>query len=616
MRSLGLRCALALAAAGGCGEEKKPGSGEPGGAPAAGAEVGAGGATKVSDTDRPAPAPPSTGNEMEKPAEVRLTPEQAKEALARIDEELKKPGEPNEAACNQMVQVLLLAIPVAAPKVDEKTFPYYKALQRCARKTRRWNTVVRATAAMLPLGAEKAQPEELVRALVEIGEFDKAEQALAELGSKLPDGKAGLLAARSFLVCKKEDWAKCLATIDQGMAEIKKTDPKLVSEPALKNRVFRGIALMFLGKLDEAEADWAALESAAAAAPKATPEKVAGLKAILDQVRKKAAEGRATGLIWDTVVQPKIALGVYHLYGYERTGAPVEIRFYNLGDKPRMLRVEAQIPGVTEAAIRSVTLLSGAQREVVYLVPQLSTGFAPAAVRSDKPVQLHLKINDGDRVLYEDTLAVALLPRDSLPLFREIGADITKMTPEYIGAWITPNSRAVDSFLTAAKQRHPQKMFVGEQAGTVPQVKAIYDELKARGVTYVMDPTVNTDLVKVQRTRLPSEVLESTNAQCLEGTILFATLLESIGLRPIIVLVPGHAYVGWHGTRADGVKPDADRLFLETTMVGNATFEQAVKTAMARTSTELKSGNVARGTSQLIELTALRQGGIKPQPME
>jgi hypothetical protein len=609
MTRTGVWCAVFLALAA-CGEEK--------------AETGTPAPASATATDKPAsaqkvaetPKPPSTGNEMEKPAEVRLTPEQARQALAQIDQELKKPGEPNEATCNQMVQVLLLAIPVAAPKVDDKTYDYYKTLQRCARKTKRWNTVVRATAAMLPLGADKAQPEELVRALVEIGEFEKAEQALAELGSKFPDGKAGLLAARSFLVCKKEDWQKCLTTIDQGMAEIKKTDPTLQSEPALKNRVFRGIALMMQGKLDEAEADWASLEAAAAASPKATPQRLAGLKGSLDDMRKKAAEGRATGIIWDTVVQPKIALGVYHLFGYEKTGAPAEIRFYNLGDKPRLLRVEAQIPGVTEAAIRTVTLLAHAQREVVYLVPQLSTSFAAGSVRSERPAQLHLKIAEGDKILYEDTLAISLLPRDSLPLFREIGADITKMTPEYIGAWVTPNSRAVDSFLTAAKQRHPKKMFVGEQADTVSQVKAIYEELKARGVSYVMDPTVNTDLVKVQRTRLPSEVLESTNAQCLEGTILFATMLEAIGLRPIIVLVPGHAFVGWHATRADGVKPGADRLFLETTMVGNAPFDAAVKTAMQRAALELKSGNVDRGTSQLIELTALRQGGIKPQPME
>ena len=256
--------------------------------------------------------------------------------------------------------------------------------------------MVRATVAMLPLGADKAQPEELVRALVEIGEFDKAEAALAELGSKFPDGKAGLLAARSFLVCKREDWKKCLThhRPGDGRRSRRPTRSSRASRP-LKNRVFRGLALMFLGKLDEAEADWTSLEAAAAASPRATAEKVAGLKRILDGMRKKAAEGRATGLIWDTVVQPKIALGVYHLFGYEKTGAPAEIRFYNLGDKPRLLRVEAQIPGVTEAAVRIVTLLAGAQREVVFLVPQLATSFSAASVRSERPAQLHLKINDG-----------------------------------------------------------------------------------------------------------------------------------------------------------------------------------------------------------------------------
>jgi hypothetical protein len=598
--------ALTVLLAAGC--EEKEEADRPAAAPATGAPPAA--ATKVS-TETP-PPPPSTGNETEKPAEVRLTPQQASEALARVEDEMKKP----EPACDKVVEVLLLAIPVAAPKADAKTVQHYQALQTCARKTQRWNTVVRATVAMLPLGAEKSKPEELIRALVEVGEFDKAEKALAELGAKFPEGKAGLLAARSFLVCKKEDWARCLTTIDEGMAEIKKTDPKLEGEAALKNRVFRGMALMFLGKLDEAEADWNSLEAAAARAPKATPAKLAGLKRILDQVRKKAVEGRSHGIIWDLVVQPKLALGVYHLMGFEKTGSPVEIRFYNLGDKPRQLKVEAQISGVTDAAVKTVTLLGKAQREVVAIVPPLSTGFAAASLRSERPSQLHVKISDGDKVLHEDTLNISLLPRDSLPLFRLIGGDISKMTPEYIGAWVTPNSKPVEAFLTAAKQRHPKKMFVGEQADTVSQVRAIYDELKARGVTYVMDPTVNTDLVKVQRTRLPSEVLESTNAQCLEGTILFATMLEAIGLRPIIVLVPGHAFVGWHTTRADGKKGGVEPLFLETTSVGNADFETAVTTAMKRVAHEMKIGNFSRGTSQLIELTALRAGGIKPQPME
>jgi hypothetical protein len=117
----------------------------------------------------------------------------------------------------------------------------------------------------------------------------------------------------------------------------------------------------------------------------------------------------------------------------------------------------------------------------------------------------------------------------------------------------------------------------------------------------------------VQRTRLPAEVLASTNAQCLEGTLLFATLLESIGIKPIIVVVPGHAFVGWKTVAADGTggKP----LFLETTMVGNADFKAAVKVATARVQSEDKAGNFARGVSHLLDLERLRKSGYKPQPL-
>lgn len=102
MKTLGVWGVVFLALAAGCGDEKADsgaaGAGQA--APAAGDKSApAASAQKVSET----PAPPSTGNEMEKPAEVRLTPAQAKEALARIDEELKKPGEPTDAACDQMV---------------------------------------------------------------------------------------------------------------------------------------------------------------------------------------------------------------------------------------------------------------------------------------------------------------------------------------------------------------------------------------------------------------------------------------------------------------------------------------------------------------------------------
>jgi hypothetical protein len=165
---------------------------------------------------------------------------------------------------------------------------------------------------------------------------------------------------------------------------------------------------------------------------------------------------------------------------------------------------------------------------------------------------------------------------------------------------------------TAAKARLVGRAtFSGPQSASLPQVQAIYDELKARGVSYVMDPGINSDRFLGQRTRLPSQVLASTNAQCLEGTLLFASALEAIGLDPTIVVVPGHAFVGWHASPGDKGAPS--RLFIETTMVHTAPFNAAVKKAIERVESEGKAGHFKNGMSRLLELKELRAKGITPQ---
>ena len=53
-----------------------------------------------------------------------------------------------------------------------------------------------------------------------------------------------------------------------------------------------------------------------------------------------------------------------------------------------------------------------------------------------------------------------------------------------------------------------------------------------------------------------------------------ASLLESASLRPAIVLVPGHAFVGW----AKGSETD-ELDYLETTMIGSHDFASACQYA-------------------------------------
>jgi hypothetical protein len=73
-----------------------------------------------------------------------------------------------------------------------------------------------------------------------------------------------------------------------------------------------------------------------------------------------------------------------------------------------------------------------------------------------------------------------------------------------------------------------------------------------------------------QRIKYPQETLEEERGNCIDFTILFAYLIEMIGLNPVIVIVPKHAYVGWETWSNSG-----EYEYLETTMVGYSDFEQA-----------------------------------------
>lgn len=80
----------------------------------------------------------------------------------------------------------------------------------------------------------------------------------------------------------------------------------------------------------------------------------------------------------------------------------------------------------------------------------------------------------------------------------------------------------------------------------------------------------------------------SKEANCIDGTVLFASLLEGASLSPAIVVKPGHAYVAWE------TGPATDEWeYLETTMIGKNSFEEACKSGKEQADFDL---GMAQGT--------------------
>ncbi|MGE0396245.1 MAG: tol-pal system YbgF family protein [Kofleriaceae bacterium] len=599
--------AVAIAAGSGsaAGTAQDPWGGTPSGppdpwAPKPGQGSGSGSAGSGAGSGSATPAPPSTGKEMPAVEKPVMTPEQA---MALVNEAVTRFGQPNPP-CAEIVDKLGFALPIAFPKLDKTAIPGLTVYGRCAQAVKRWRASIRAASALLEIGDDNPNvPPAIVRSLSEMGEYDKAIQTAVAFAKQYPKSGDLLMAAATMVFCKAEAWDKCVTMADSAIVELsKKKDADASALAAI--RLFRAIGWVVTGKPKEALADIAAIEKERGPIPQ------------FDAIKKTAETTIDRGLYLEVVPLPQLPIGVYHLMGRKDTGALVTIKMREQSKSARQFRVEVEVPGVTERSSNTLSLAAN-EWSVKWANPPLKMDFDLGKVRGPRPAQLALKITElaksGDKVIFDETLPIEVLPRDYLPLKRKVGADSMVPTFGYMGAWLTSNDPAIDAFLAKAKERVEGRNFVGEQGATIPQIKALYEELKSRGVSYVMDPNVTADQVFVQRTRLPAEVLATTNAQCLEGTLLFATLFEAIGIKPIIVIVPGHAFVGWHTVPKDGTK--GEPLFVETTMVGNADFEAAVRVATSRVATELKQGSFKAGASTFVDVPAIIAAGFTAQPL-
>jgi hypothetical protein len=555
-----------------------------------------------------APAP-STGKEMPHGApQSKLTPAQRAQAVTDGIAEYKK-GKDRD--CTKVIKLLASGLPndVKTPQ-DEEAFT---DMADCAHTQHRWYMMKQAAVRLIAGDKNFAHPAMLPIAEIGMGNYDKAQVDIDALIPKHPKDPE-LQYSKALISCNQMKWPDCQKNMGTAIGFARTAGMPAPAEKQLEGDADVQIAdsLMHLGQLPQASST---LDSATKLGSDPKP---------IDELRKEIVPAKTTKVVVDEFHQPEIPLGVYHLYGKAQiTGlksspVPGQVYIYNIANTDRQFRVEAEIVGVTERLKTNVTVLKAAN-EIVPLVPPLKSGFNVSAQSGDTQTQFQVKIVEldgkgGEKPIYDMSHAVKVLPRDSLLLALRIDEDATRTVNDYIGAWVTPNAKAVDEFLKTAKKRAPKATFAGPQTATLPQVEAIYDELHDRGVSYVMDPDAASETGFAQRTRLPAEVLSSNNAQCLEGAILFATLFEAIGLDPIIVRIPGHAFVGWHSAK-DGI-PDGTPLFLETTMVHTASYDDAVSFAKTEVEHEEKAANFAQGISHFIEIKALRGKGITPQPYE
>lgn len=185
-------------------------------------------------------------------------------------------------------------------------------------------------------------------------------------------------------------------------------------------------------------------------------------------------------------------------------------------------------------------------------------------------VTIHVWINDEDQGEQTATVDVHSI-NDCLFAVQDEDGNVELDASWNFAAYVNESHPWVDDVLREALDTHLVDAFDGYQSDdpeqVLLQIYAIWNVMQRRGMHYSDITTTpgESDTVLCQHVRLFDEAVRAKQANCVDGSVLLASVLRKIGLRTFLVLVPGHMFI------AVDLKDDDDdsMIGLETTMMGN-----------------------------------------------
>jgi hypothetical protein len=362
-----------------------------------------------------------------------------------------------------------------------------------------------------------------------------------------------------------------------------------------------------LRQLAESESTLAELQQQRKAA-KAEQEKPS-TRTTMSGTRGRVLGEKTTGLSVDVKLRiDPLPTGAYHLMDPE-TDPLLTVEVKNASRDTRRVCVKAHLEGLSATAVRTIEIEPRTSAPF-HLQPTLFPERAHAITEVQRAT-LHVIVEDLDgKIESHNTYPITCLARTaSFNAVRRPDTGETVDLSHYYGAWVTPHADSVEERIRRAVELVPDRQMLGYQGDpdvVDQQVAALYQSLRETEIVYVNSvidygapPGMTT-----QRTRLPRESIAQRSANCIDGTVLLASLVEGISLNPAIVLVPGHAFVGWeawHGSE--------EWRFLETTLMGTTEFEAARQSGQRQYEQFSKFGS---HRLKLHSLRDLRARGIWP----
>ena len=235
----------------------------------------------------------------------------------------------------------------------------------------------------------------------------------------------------------------------------------------------------------------------------------------------------------------------------------------------QQVRLEVEAPRLMRTSIFEGELPRRGQTYTVY--PSIAWNFeALAAFRQPAPEVLEMRLTVDGKALTRKLAKVRIRSvNDALYWVGDAEEGSALDFNWLFAAYVNEDHPLVDRILKEALETGIVESFSGYQDedpdAVYRQVFAIWYVLQRHGIRYssITRTSSASDNVLSQYVRFIDQSWENTQANCVDGTVLFASVMRKIELDPLLVMVPEHAFLGF-ALDAEG----REFAYLETTLLG------------------------------------------------
>jgi hypothetical protein len=322
--------------------------------------------------------------------------------------------------------------------------------------------------------------------------------------------------------------------------------------------------------------------------------------------------------------------------------AGVKILCQSTGEQ---VSVQVRIDGLSNTSTLSTTLQQPGHDYYIYPVIRYDTTKLER-VSESYPTTVEYSVQVAGKSEAQKTISIQVHSVNDVPFAIALRSGKVKSLSPLFAGFVDENDPFIQSLLQQALAVHAVNQFDGYQSGpqgVEMQVFAIWNALQRRRIHYSSTATASAESpwgwvsvgepdghVLSQTVRFLDQSISNQQANCIDGAVLFASALYKIGIDPVLVILPGHAFVGYY------VDPQHHHpQFLETTLIGRGKMPLNLKFGLLYQITATASWreflyaiqygnqefmqkvrpNLGRNPQyMLIDIQKVRQAGINPIP--